>query len=1144
LDADVAVFELVGSVAAPQFELKAGAGIGLLAPKRRKRDSSEERVLEIPVGDLALQIASDLKPQTTRMNLYVGSNVATNQFKIIGPTLLGAPVGVTSKDAQVGHRRSEEFKRWALALQNGGPELMFDLSDTGIKPQGDWVARFTTADPTAGYALLDHPGASVTIDPPAPAAFRGPGTTKTRFTKKVNNATGKETAVYSAFFIALAYVGVRAIQDGSWSILDSDNFTIDLTNLDSDLQKDHVKEATAKGLQVVYHVTGSPPSPQGAVDGLRKFIETNRLKSKKPDAKYFLWPFTLNLSVLLAEVDGKGKRRYADEIAQGKRKGARPGIGFDMSGLARFDPSWLGLGTWTSVADADPELWPRAKGRAGARLDPSDDLWRGVILRDLPLFLPIPPVVSKEAPWIKDLVDALNAHLMLEYAYRDEAGVTWKGGISRNDLPAGGLKVKTRASWDGVFELFILEARIRGAANAIVSTDVSARVRLPRIKNKNRPSEVLELVGAFGIDLDKPNPIGRIELAESGATIETADIPGFDSVILRRIVTDLKSAQLDLTLVASPALAEALPFLSGKPQDAVLAFDLTGDPSAIFQLALPAEVATNLFGRWPLNVQSMRIEFGAETTLSITGRLTLGVGGFGSIGATVSVTRRADGNLDFDLKLENLDVGLSLGDMRLKGGLSWGEPKQPTKTSLVKAGEVGRSRDFWGYLDLDGRGFFGKSRILFRSGNKGEVSYWVASIESKEPLSLGIGRLENPGLLFAQNADLDGNLRKLALGPTGKIFKDLRPDAEFITWLKRWTPSAAIGTIVAGSGYFSLDKTFVRSPVKDPATLEPDKLSGILYIDTGVLRVDGVAALITPDPAHFAIAVDFHARTYLIGLQTGSIGFGKYQFNPGYLTVGFGFGDKRYLDIRLGWPEPIAGSEFERDWSRSLYFHADDLPWPVNTGWGGMKVTLENDNLTVGVAFRCGWTKKSGDVSGGTGGGFDIGYAVGGLLLFNFPVSFSSTGNKPDLIDVDRRILFHAQEVALAEDYFALAEAALLTLAQSESSIRLRGELFGDVWGSAWIRFMGVTLASIELKAFARYRICGSLQNGITDARARCGFSVSVTILCVTYSTTAQYDIVIVDGDCMQGLVLSAQHLQGLTARAAAEALLQIPPGE
>ena len=91
---------------------------------------------------------------------------------------------------------------------------------------------------------------------------------------------------------------------------------------------------------------------------------------------------------------------------------------------------------------------------------------------------------------------------------------------------------------------------------------------------------------------------------------------------------------------------------------------------------------------------------------------------------------------------------------------------------------------------------------------------------------------------------------------------------------------------------------------------------------------------------------------------------------------------------------------------------------------------------------------------------------------------------------------------------------------------------------------MGVTLASIELKAFARYRICGSLQNGITDARARCGFSVSVTILCVTYSTTAQYDIVIVDGDCMQGLVLSAQHLQGLTARAAAEALLQIPPGE
>ena len=247
----------------------------------------------------------------------------------------------------------------------------------------------------------------------------------------------------------------------------------------------------------------------------------------------------------------------------------------------------------------------------------------------------------------------------------------------------------------------------------------------------------------------------------------------------------------------------------------------------------------------------------------------------------------------------------------------------------------------------------------------------------------------------------------------------------------------------------------------------------------------------------------------------------------------------------MGWPEPVAGRDYERDWSRALYFHADDLPGPVTPVWGRKKVIYENKTLTAGVAFRCGWTKNTGDVSGGTGGGFDIGYAIGGLVLFGIPIGFTTLDKLPYVLQPKIELLPQLHDAALAEllVFRDLAESALFNLTNCENAIRLRGELFGDVWGSAWIRFMGVTLASIELKAFARFRICGDLNRGMTDARASCGFSVSVKILCTTYTTQARYDIVIINGECcIAGIVLASQELLGPNARASATALRQLPP--
>jgi hypothetical protein len=103
-----------------------------------------------------------------------------------------------------------------------------------------------------------------------------------------------------------------------------------------------------------------------------------------------------------------------------------------------------------------------------------------------------------------------------------------------------------------------------------------------------------------------------------------------------------------------------------------------------------------------------------------------------------------------------------------------------------------------------------------------------------------------------------------------------------------------------------------------------------------------------------------------------------------------------------------------------------------------------------------------------------------------------------------------ADEALFAES-LAVIENALLRF---EADVPMQAELFGDIWGNASVEFMGVTLAAIHLAAFARFRVCGSLKKGMTQARGTIGFKVSVRILCVTYETNASLDITLIDGDC------------------------------
>jgi hypothetical protein len=1143
LDATLAAFELGGTVQAPQLHLCAGDKIGnersVLSPKPVINGPSP-RWLAIPVGGLALELDATAAPSVTSCVLDTGAGA----FTLIKPQLVGAPVGITSRDpGTVG----AAYARWALCLTDGNPELPLTLTPTGLKAPADWASRFRSATPGTAYAMIDHPGAGVTVDPLLPATLVRSRATQSASTSLtiVKQPNGKEIIVYSAFVAGLAYLGCRRLGDGNWEFLDTWNASLELSELDKPAQQAFVKNATVKGLQVVYF--GGLGA--GASDGLHKFIEDNRLRAKNPNAVKYYWPFTSGLSIVLRDATN-GQIRFADEIALVRTKNeAKPGIAFDMSAEATLCPTWFDWTGWDQVAKQDPSLWPRFAGKAGARLDPTVDHWRGILMRDLPLEFPVPQKVLDELPWAATILKAIGDHLMLDYAYQDETGITWKGGIS--GLTATGEKIPF-AAWDGVFEAYLMGAHVLGAANKMLAAQGSIRFLLPRITS-SKTKKPIEIGGVFGLDLEAENPLYRIDIQQDGDPLETDDVPGFASIQLKRIITDFKTVNVELSLVATASLAQALPFLSGKPQAALLTFDLQGQgpKSLVFDLAMPAEAPTHLFGRWPFTVHGMRIEWSqdsAQVVFRLNGRLNLGSGDFGSIGASVLVTKVANGDLSFDLRIDQLEVSLSLGSTKIKGMLFWGKPPQTQQTDtshpLGQLDEV-RDRDLWGSLEIDDGGFLGHNHIVFRAGNSAEINYWIASLDHQgAAIDLGIGKLENAGLLLAHNADFKGNLATLALKSDGDVFVSLRPGGDVWGWLENWNASSSVGTVVAGSGFFKVDDFVVTGPVKapdDPNALaaNPDKLSGILYIDTGVLRVDGYAQLFSTKAVRFTIAVDFQNSHFTASIQTAPIAIGKYLFNPGTLTLGIGFKGSGYFDARLGWP-PRIGSDFERDWSQALSFHADDLPLPVNTGWGGVLVSMDgedNKQFTLGVAFRCGWTKQNGDVSGGSGGGFDVGYAIGGVVQFQYAAR--------GLAFLLPRPTLPTTLLSLAPNQL-LAKTALQSLVALEmkSDIRLKGELFGDVWGSAWLKFMGITLAAIELKAFARYRICGSMANGITDARASCGFSVSVKILCVTYQTEARYDLVLIKGSCPIGTLFSDEQLAKLDAFRASQRLLSAPRHE
>jgi hypothetical protein len=555
LDADYAVIELLGGSMHVQagFPLPGRDGTlpSTLLPKIDPRNVGAGRVLGIAVGKAVVNAQAGT-------SLTLDTNSAS--FVIGAPVMASPPVGVTAHYAGA----SIGYKLWQLQPMSGSASQVFTLGVdylVPVVPPGDatWLTRFATQDPTASYSMIEHPGATVSIDAPPSPARRALAGQDDRTTLTIVNTGGKEMVAYSVFFATLSYVGYRCEEEGGLhKCLDPARFRAKFAALTDQAMQAYVKSNGLSDLRIVYYV---PKPGDPAAKGIRAFIDDNNpnIPGALPDP--FIWPFVKNLGVLLFQ-----NQKYTDQIALDRtNKSAQPGFIFDFSNSESLDPAELGWTAqdWQNLAKESPSLWPRANNRPGAMLDPSDKLWRGVFFRDMPLYFPVPDAVGQEAPFLAKMIEAINQSLMLDYGWHDESGATWCGGLQAN--PPIDCTPQQPFDWSSVFTFELDRLTVKGSGSKVATAEGHCTITLPEIltDDGHGGSVPLQIDGAFAVDLTgesktpdgKSNPVPRIELSKIGNPFQTNSIPGFTMVGLRKIViTDMRRAEAQLDLVAEKQL--------------------------------------------------------------------------------------------------------------------------------------------------------------------------------------------------------------------------------------------------------------------------------------------------------------------------------------------------------------------------------------------------------------------------------------------------------------------------------------------------------------------------------------------------------------------------------------------------------------
>lgn len=1137
----------------------------VLVPKPNRAEDWK-RSFEIPANQMSVRVAVDGVTPGMQSPILLDTALADLQLKFVAPRLVGRPAGASSaRPTERGfHVRDGEpvdeldYARWSLSLEEDQTSLNFRVRDGQIYPvvcRGDqlveWSRVFRT-DPADPFPLADYPGAKIQLDPQdeRPRALEV-DKTELAHSESWQPASGRELMVYSAISAVLIYKAIDCIATSLETCIPDTSIKVKDVNLEEPSSTNPAKRNGLNDLLLVYYNDDA---------GIRRFIDNNA--TRRNDTQRVLWPFAAGLSLLMWERTGN---RYAPAIARTRKRGAKPGLAIDWSDVEAITPSEFG---WTEaeIADfarLDPTLWPRRNRETGARLDPSDRFWRGILLRDLPLVLPLPPAALQELdklPLLKSLLDAINDSLMLEYGWKDESGTTWKGGVvfspPKEIVPLG---------WTSVISIQLTHFLSTGSENAFISAEGGVKVSFPRIIVDDDGNRPLSVSGKVSFSFSGTTPTTRVVVESSQGFLRTTSIPGFDKIKIVRFFTDFRSAQGDLELLPSPELAAAIPiFTAGKPLRATISYNFSGDPAVELSFILPEKEETNLFRKWDVRIKGMKMRF-EENSLNrveLGCELVLGQGSFGFVGLDILLRKTDEDDWAMTVQPREVAGRLGVGDFELTGALSWtDEAANEGEVSKAELQEAGDQRDFWGLLRLKGGEVFGDFDfdLWVRFGNRGGQTYWAGGIYLDE-LPLGIAKLKSLNFVLSRDADLfddrlqqpngdrGGFVIQHALNDLGTdVVKLLRPErgAER-TWLARWRPQPNIGSLVVCSGYLSFDEDLFSSPESDDSSGGSETkqyLTTLMYTNRGFVRIEAAAKILKTVVARFGIAIrpptGFGASFLLPSLKYPSEQQPDFEFSGGQIILEVDYGDDKHFLLSMGWP-PLTGAnpndELERDWSKSLMVRWDDVV-PINTFWGGFRaeyregveLSARRNMISLGVALRAGWTKSyelGGDAAGGQA---ELGIAVGGLVEFKYTYGLAGPlAATRSLVHLDaarslRSLVVHVQssekmshgDLLAAEYAIRRIELALERIA-AVGELDFQATLFADVWGKGSATVLGVEVAAIKIEGRARIHVKGSsaCRPIVYSAYAYLGFDIEVKIGCETLSARGRVDFVFIDRPC------------------------------
>lgn len=1105
-----------------------------LVPKPNPRLPGRPRMLEFAVGPMTLRCGtgSAVSP------LSVDTGRASGQVALNAPVLFAPPLGFAASDPQPAGLAPSELLQQQFYPRSGS--VVLDLTPEGVFPtrRGEWLQDFA---PYGGsFPLADQPGTTVVLAGPAGSSLEPVNVPSVPIGwivtyEKIHDGEKEkllERVAYAGIGAAIVYASVAAFRGVRWpfELLDERNgIKIEFDRLDQ--RKVVARNNGVDDIQIIV-VDSSDAEPVN----LKGFIDSN-FPSPKPKSAFALWPFHLSLGLLLWEAAPNTlQRRYAPQIAARRRTGNRRCvIAWDNSRRTGMPPGPDGLDlaksgekpdeTWSRLGREEPALWPRASGRLGARLDPSDPLWRGWFFRDLPMKFDVgldPDKLEKEFPALGRLFNQVDQHLMLIYGWRDETGPTWKADLGPRDpdelMPE---------AWRSTLSVALVGFEVSGAAGKIVRASGTLRVTFPRIvDDANAP---LSVDASYALDLEGPKALHFIEAVVSGHKVATHSIPGFQEIEVKRLFTDLATARFDLLMRPQPPLAEALPFLTAeRPVEARLTVAMSGKPMVALDIMLPSVVETKLFGKWSYTIQGMGVDFdAAEVVLRIQGRVNLGLANTLSLGTTILLRRRNESSdWTLDVTLDKLAGQIDLSGFSLAGELEWGGSAAGPLTPDKLAND-GQQRDFYGFLRLGGNdGFLAHSDstepgVLFavKVGASGGTAYWVGAAISNKPLRFVAATLEKPVLVMARNADIGDLLRKgltdLSAGPLQK----LRPGDDVSTdqWIATWSSAPGLGTVIAGSGYLVFKENVAA------AKQEEKYLTSLVIGQGGRIRVDASFHVLDSLPVAAALAVDLPNSTLAASVTLPELRVppgdnAEIVVAPGQMGLLVKYGTPKHFRMSVGWPPVDPKDPFGRDWSKSTRVTVKEF-FPINTFWGGWLIEwTEGLSLTVGYALRAGWTWQysiGGDLARASA---DVTIAVGGVMILTF-VDTDRFAPEAEMAATGVEALLSAQP----EGFNNAATAVLLDAAEALSAFVerfdqlqfcVRAELFADANGHGRGEILGIELVSISIDGRIRFHVCGDNNRLIRRAAARYSFAFALKIGCDEIRVEGHMDVVLAGGEC------------------------------